>query len=208
MSQGWLAMICHNSSNKHDDLSKSAGGRGGTAGSTGGVSPSSASSRRRQQQQQTGAAAGLQLGADDSSAPLDNDGLDRRVSWSSQASPSTTMMMSAAATPRTLGRTRSEAERLGFGDSQVGRDIYDIMRRAQPRPPREGGSRRAAGAPPQRQSSHVATISSASASADSAPRRFRCGSLLPAADSAHKWTFVHFLRQGCRGALVRWGGWR
>jgi hypothetical protein len=162
VSQGWLAMICHNSSNENDDLSESAGGRGDTAGSMGGPSPSSASSRRRrqqqQQQQQTWAAAGLQLGADESSAPLDNDGLDRRVSWSSQVSPSTTMMMSAAATPRTLGRTRSEAERLGFGDSQVGRDIYYIMRRAQHRPPCEGGSRRAARAPPQRQSSHAATV--------------------------------------------------
>jgi hypothetical protein len=37
-------------------------------------------------------------------------------------------------------------------------------------------------------------------------RRFRCGSLLLAADSAHKWTIVHFLRQGCRRALVRWNG--
>jgi hypothetical protein len=47
-------------------------------------------------------------------------------------------------------------------------------------------------------------LPSASARADSAPRRFRCGSLLLAADSVHKWTTVHFLRQGCRRALVRW----
>jgi hypothetical protein len=45
---------------------------------------------------------------------------------------------------------------------------------------------------------------SASARADSAPRRFRCGSLLPATDSAQKYTIVYFLRQGCRRALVRW----
>jgi hypothetical protein len=54
-------------------------------------------------------------------------------------------------------------------------------------------------------------IPSASARADSAPRRFRCGSLLPAADSAHKYPIGYFLRQGCRRALVRWGavgcGW-
>jgi hypothetical protein len=35
-------------------------------------------------------------------------------------------------------------------------------------------------------------------------RRFRCGSLLPATDSAQKYTIVYFLRQGCRRALVRW----
>eukprot|EP01047_Picozoa_sp_COSAG01_P037183 COSAG01_NODE_2939_length_6824_cov_6.394349_9_plen_174_part_00 len=45
---------------------------------------------------------------------------------------------------------------------------------------------------------------SASARADSAPRRFRCGSLLPVADSAHKYPIGYFLRQGCRRALVRW----
>jgi hypothetical protein len=51
-------------------------------------------------------------------------------------------------------------------------------------------------------------VPSASARADSAPRRFRCGSLLLAADSAHKWTIVHFLRQGCRWALVRWDSYQ
>jgi hypothetical protein len=50
----------------------------------------------------------------------------------------------------------------------------------------------------------IGWIPSASARADSAPRRFRCGSLLPAADSAHKYPIGYFLRQGCRRALVRW----